>query len=233
MLTAKNRSSRPQVPIMIVALLILLAGSIAFGGYYFKQYRTLKAASSKTADQVNEELVTEISKVYELPKDEKPVFALVSDEATFKKEYPVFTSAKKGDDLLLYEKAGQAILYRPSEKKVIGTASFAVKRSSNVAIIAAVTEQSTTEKILQDKLADSIKVTSKSTPVGSYTTSQVIDVSGKQAAAAKAIADTIGATVVSSLPPSEKAPTGADIVVIVANAVAKPGAVEPTPVTTP
>ncbi len=207
-----KKRMRINIPILVMGVLLL--GALGFGGYLFRQNRQLKTASNTNADKANAELVTQVDKIFELPKDEQPVIALVSDEATFKKEYPVFTSAKQGDDLLLYEKAGQAILYRPSAKKVIGTASFSVKRTLNVGIIATTAEQATLEATLTSKLSDSVKVTSKTAASGTYAATQVIDLTGKQAAAAKTIAETVGGTVASALPAGEKAPDGVDIVVV-------------------
>lgn len=222
-----NLKNRPKLPILNLIFIVLLAGSLAFGGYYFKQYQNLKTTSSKSAEEKNIELVEKINKVYALPKDEDPVVAIVSDEETFKKEYPVFTTAKKEDSLLLYEKAGQAILYRDSENKVIGTASFAVRKGSAVQIIASAELQNSTELTLTTKFPNDVRVSGKSTPTGQYTATTVVDLSGQKADLAKKIADAVGGTVVAALPTTEKATDGAEIVVIVANAQVTTA--EPTP----
>lgn len=224
----KKRSKNLPFSTTVITLVILLIGSAAFGGYYFKQYRDLKVASTKTPDQINEELVKQVRQVFELPDGEKPVVALVSDEATFKKEYPVFTAAQKGDNLLLYQNAGQAVLYRPSAKKVVGTAAFAVKKTANIALIAGAEEQVSIEKIVNDKFSTDLKVATKTLPLGTYAAVTVIDVSGKQSALAIALAAALGGTVSSSLPVVEKVPEGTELVVI-AGSVVKPADSPTTP----
>lgn len=217
MANLRTRTKIAPLPLMMGVLLI---GALAFGGYYFRQYQDLKATSSKSAEEKNKELVEKINNVYALPKDEDPVVAIVSDEEAFKKEYPVFTTAKKGDSLLLYEKASQAILYRESENKIIGTASFTVRKGSAVQIIAGSDRQNSTEQTLTSKLGADIRVSGKSTPVGQYTVTTVVDLTGQKSELASKIAEALGATVVTTLPAGEIATEGAELVVIVANATA-------------
>jgi len=217
MANLRTRTKIAPLPLMMGVLLI---GALVFGGYYFRQYQDLKATSSKSAEEKNKELVAKINNVYALPKDEDPVVAIVSDEEAFKKEYPVFTTAKKGDSLLLYEKASQAILYRESENKIIGTASFTVRKGSAVQIIAGSDRQNSTEQTLTSKLGADIRVSGKSTPVGQYTVTTVVDLTGQKSELASKIAEALGATVVTTLPAGEIATEGAELVVIVANATA-------------
>ena len=153
-----------------------------------------------------------------MPKDEEPVVAIVSDEETFKKEYPVFTTAKKGDSLLLYEKASQAILYRESENRVIGTATFAVRKGSAVHIVASGAVQNSTEQTLTAKLGADVRISGKSEPIGQYAATTVVDLTGQKSDLAKKVAETLGGTVVTSLPAGEKASDGAEIVVIMGSA---------------
>lgn len=211
------RQSKRSVNVPLIVLSLLFVGATAFGGIYYSKYQDLKTETAKTADERNKELVAKINAVYELPKDETPVVAIVSEEETFKKEYPVFTTAKKGDVLLLYEKAGQAVLYRESENKVIGTATFAVKKAAVVQIIASTDLQAATEKTLTEKLPNDVRVGGKSTPKNSYTSTTVIDLTGQKADLAKSIATAVGGTVVAALPSEEVATEGAEIVVIVAS----------------
>lgn len=216
-----NLRPRQKVAPVPIIFALLLVGSLIFGGYYFRQYQNLKATSSKSPEEKNKELVEKINKVYSLPKDEDPVVAIVSDEDTFKKEYPVFTTAQKGDSLLLYEKAGQAILFRESENKVIGTATFAVRKGAAVQIIASVEVQTTTEQTLASKLANEVRISAKSTPVGQYTATTVVDLTGQKTELAKKIAEAVGGSVVAALPAGETASEGAEFVVIMANATSQ------------
>lgn len=224
MANLKPKSKLAPIPLVFG---LLLVASLVFGGYYFKQYQDLKATSSKSPEELNKALVAEINEVYELPKDEDPgLVAKVKDEAIFKKDYPVFVNAKVGDDLLLYEKAQLAILYRSSEKKVISTAQITFNKDSAVQIIASAEAQNPTEQLLLAKLPDEVRVSGKSTPVGQYAVTTVVDVSGKKAELAKKIAEALGGTVATSLPAGEKPAEGVEIVVVVANAVVAPATTE-------
>ena len=205
-----------RISALTLVLSVLLVGSLAFGGYYFKQFQDLKSVTSKTPEEKNEELIAKINNVIELPKDEDPVVAVVSDEEKFKAEYPVFTSAKKDDSLLLYEKAGQAILYRESENRVIGTATFAVKKGSSVHIIGSVETQNATESTLTEVLANEISVSGKSTPKSSYSSTTVVDLTGQKNDLAQKIANALGATIATALPSGEEVSEGTEIAVIVA-----------------
>ena len=66
-----NLKSRPKISPLPLVLGLLLVGALAFGGYYFKQYQSLKTTSAKTPEEKNKELVEKINKVYALPKDEE------------------------------------------------------------------------------------------------------------------------------------------------------------------
>jgi hypothetical protein len=75
-------------------------------------------------------LVAEVSKIIELPTNETPTTAIVTDDVSIKKQ-PFFIHAKKGDKVLIYANNKLAILYRPSAHKIInvgpinGTVSYA------------------------------------------------------------------------------------------------------------
>ena len=46
-------------------------------------------------------------------------------------DQPFFVDAKKGDYLVVYEKSGLAILYRPSEKKLVKVGSLNVQNTQS------------------------------------------------------------------------------------------------------
>jgi hypothetical protein len=65
------------------------------------------------------ELISRVDSLIDLPKDETPTIANVSDANQARKQSAFFTNAQNGDKVLMYVKAGQAILYRPSTNKII------------------------------------------------------------------------------------------------------------------
>jgi hypothetical protein len=74
-----------------------------------------QAIIQKQAD----DLIIRVSKLLELPQGEKPTVASVDDAAAAKAQSAFFTNAQNGDKVLIYVKAGEAILYRPSTNKII------------------------------------------------------------------------------------------------------------------
>ena len=64
-------------------------------------------------------LIAEVGRLIDLPKDEAPTVANVSDASQAKKQSAFFNNAQNGDKVLMYVKAGEAILYRPSTNKII------------------------------------------------------------------------------------------------------------------
>lgn len=218
-----RRNSGGRIPIFTIILSLLVVASGIFGGVYYQKYQDLKKDSSKTADQKNAELVDRINKVFELPKDETPTVVVVTKEPSeFTTEQEksfseTFKQLKKGDYILLYEKAGKAIHYRESENKVIDTATLSVAGGAAVHIIGNVEAQNSTQTTLESKFTDKIRIASKATTTNQYGTTVVIDSTGKNAALASEIATALKASVATSLPSGESVPDGSEIVVILSS----------------
>lgn len=94
------------------------------------QVATLKANPQLTVKQQSDELINRVSALRDLPKNETPTIASVSDVSAAKKQSAFFNNAQNGDRVLMYVKAGQAILYRPSTNKIILVAPLTFNSSS-------------------------------------------------------------------------------------------------------
>ncbi len=68
-------------------------------------------------------LVSQIGKLIVLPTNELPTLTTISD-VTKLNDQPFFKNAKKDDKLLVYTNAKWAVLYRPSENRIIEVGAF-------------------------------------------------------------------------------------------------------------
>lgn len=98
---------------------LLLIGAIAAAGYYFKEYKTLKNDAGVAAESEQKRIVSKVEALYNTP-DEDPSIIQVQDQAKVQKE-AFFKESKKGDYVLIYQKAKTAILYREETNKIINT----------------------------------------------------------------------------------------------------------------
>ena len=67
-------------------------------------------------EKQTKDIINAVGKLIELP-DGVPQIATVSDAETLKKSQPFFSKARNDDQLLIFQT--EAILYRPSENKII------------------------------------------------------------------------------------------------------------------
>ncbi len=103
----------------IIAVLVVAFGSTA---YFYVKYNNLKKDPNIEAKEDTARLVREVGKIMELPADETPTVATISDIEKLK-DQAFFAKAENGDKLLAYGgKYMQAILYRPSIHKIINVA---------------------------------------------------------------------------------------------------------------
>lgn len=217
--------------IFFVIILILAIGGSVTSVYYFKQYRGLKANPNLEAQKETESLVSALGKLMELPSDETPTVATISDKEKLK-EQTFFAKAENGDKLLAYTKSMQAILYRPSTNRIINVAPLIIdqadidKQEKRVSV----TPTPTNLKIAYYNGTETIGLASESEKVvkktyPSYETSAVsnaskkdyqetlvVDLTGKHQAVASALAELLGGKV-GNLPEGEVRPI-ADVLVI-------------------
>jgi len=107
---------------MLVTFLValVLSASVSLALYFYFQYQqTAKQLETKTASGSEiEKAIAAVSKLMSLPSDEIPTFATVSDKTKLQ-QTAFFQKAENGDQVLIYNKAQKAILYRPSVNKII------------------------------------------------------------------------------------------------------------------
>lgn len=104
--------------IFILIVILILAG---VGGYYYFQYQktqSLLKDPNQIALAETRALVDKVGKLIELPVNEEPRIATVSDKTKLIGQ-SFFAKAENGDKVLIYTINKKAILYRPSTNKII------------------------------------------------------------------------------------------------------------------
>lgn len=106
--------SRKKLILVVLGAVII---SLAIGGliYYQTQFKSQKVLG---AEMEVKNLVEKVGALIDLPTDEDPVVATVSDAKELTNQ-PFFAKAVNGDKVLAYTKNKKAILYRPSTDKII------------------------------------------------------------------------------------------------------------------
>lgn len=102
---------------------ILLTGALGLAGYFYYENKQLRDNPGQAAEEEAKKIVAEISKLIDLPEGEAPTVATVVNPDDLR-DQPFFAKAKAGDRVLIYQAAGRAILYSPSDKKILEVAVF-------------------------------------------------------------------------------------------------------------
>lgn len=106
----------------ILLILVVLVGVLGYMTVSFYQgYMDLKNNPQKATDEENRKIIKKISNLMLLPSGEDPTIATVMDPEKLK-EQPFFAKAETGDKVLIYTRAGKAILYNPRKNLIINVA---------------------------------------------------------------------------------------------------------------
>ena len=103
--------------LLVILLIAIVAGSYYFYTRYQNSQKLLRQSATVSQGEA-ENIVASVGSLMQLPKNENPTIATVSDKEKLKGQ-PFFANAQNGDKVLIYTKAKKAILYRPSANKII------------------------------------------------------------------------------------------------------------------
>jgi hypothetical protein len=216
--------------VLIGALTLFLVLTAAVGGYLYYNYQTsqreiakLKQNPQTIAKQETDEVAAKIGALMDLPKNEEPTLATVTDIAKLKNQQ-FFAQAQNGDKVLIYAQSSKAILYRPQTNKIIEVASVNLGQSQtpsttpklrvalyNGSIVTGAT--TIAEKTITEKVANLEVVDRQNAAKKDYARTLVVDVSGNQQQAAQQLSQVLGASV-GPMPTGEQKPQDADLLVI-------------------
>lgn len=214
--------------IFLWIFVILLIGGLATGTWYFyDQYQKIKKNPELISKNEVEAITTAIGRFMNLPKDEQPTIATITDQEKLKTQ-PFFKNSKNGDKVLIYTKVGKAILYRPSTNRIIEFAPLAI---GGDVTNAKTTEQANTKLIpitiyngsnkvgLTNQIEEKLKsltgieiIAKESAQKKDYEKTLIVDISGSNKDLATKIADLLGGQV-SSIPKDETTPKDGILVI--------------------
>lgn len=227
------KKSNRKALYLIIGIIILTA--IGTSSYFYIQYRNaqklLKQPAATSQEEVGK-IVAKVGSLIELPKNEDPTIATVSNKEKLKDQV-FFTNAQNGDKVLIYTKSKKAIIYRPSINKIIEVSSVNFGASPTPTSVLLQTPTPTPKlgisraavyngtKIkglassVSSQLTDAFKninIVEKGNTKNDYTKTIIIDLSGKNKNIVRQIADFLSGEV--SVLPENEAKPDADILVI-------------------
>ena len=241
--TFNNLKANKSLWLIVIIVILIVAAIPAY--YYYNQYKSaqmLLQNPGASADAAVQGLINKVGKLMELPTNEIPKIATVSDITKLKGQ-AFFANAQNGDKVLVYSQNKEAILYRESVNKIIQVAPVdlgavaptpVVVPSSVVAVSptptptanptpAAVTVavyNGTTISGLANKAGGEITqamtnatIAAKGDTKNNYAKTEVIDLSGNKGPAVTQIAKLLGGSVATVVPNGETKPS-VDIFVI-------------------
>ncbi|MCJ7826436.1 LytR C-terminal domain-containing protein, partial [Patescibacteria group bacterium] len=217
--------SKKVLVISGVIALVVCTSSLAI--YFYLHARELeKRPAADKQNELIQQTISAVSKLIALPAGEQPTVATISDPEKLKGQ-PFFASSVIGDKVLVYQGAKKAILYRPSENKIIEVSSITIsdistqsatqKQEIRVVLYNGTTVTGLTKKYettLKNSIPTAVVVDRDNAKSSTYETSLFIDLTGTKEAEAKELASKLGISY-GVFPDGEVKPTGADFLIIV------------------
>jgi hypothetical protein len=119
----KKFTFKPWVRVALKVLLYVVL--VVCGMFLYNIYLVYLQSQNKevSPEAFLKKVKGDIEIVYELPTDEEPSFAILSDVTQLQTQ-KFFTNAQNGDVLLIYTKNNKALIWRPQEKRLIEVASL-------------------------------------------------------------------------------------------------------------
>ena len=128
--TSVKRKSRLLwiAPIFVFAAVLI---GLGIWKYLDQQNQITALKDPKQASlAATEQLITDVSKVAVMPKDEQPIIREISELESLANQ-PFYNDAQIGDRVLVFSKAKKAILYRPSTGQVVSITNNIVVQPAN------------------------------------------------------------------------------------------------------
>lgn len=130
-LIVKIFTANISIPFAALLLIILLSSilTINFVRQDPERFGMLKGPS--IIEEEEKALVAEVGRLISLPEGETPVIATVTDQDKLS-DQPFFAAAELDDKIIIYQQARKAILYRPSEKRIVEVGTVNIDQEGEV-----------------------------------------------------------------------------------------------------
>lgn len=136
--TVREYARQNYKTIAVAAVIVLLAAGwlyqVQVSNQLHKQTTTV-SDRHKTVQNEATTLKNEVAKVVQLPSNETPTVATVTDVKKLQNQ-AFFSNAQNGDKVMMFAQAKQVILYRPTLHKVIQIAPINLGNGSSAPSIA-------------------------------------------------------------------------------------------------
>lgn len=124
--TSKKKRGGWRVILLIVSYLI-----VGFGVWKIAQQSPMTVEEQQAAAEKEVKMVVaDVKKLMLVPDTEIPQVATISDAEGLAKTQAFFIDVKNGDKVLIYLQAQKAIIYRPSENKIVNVGPVVTDNSA-------------------------------------------------------------------------------------------------------
>lgn len=120
----------PKKVSLIILIIIAILG-VWGTSHFYNKYKALTVDANAQAQKETARLVGMLGKLIELPENETPTVATISDKIKLAGQ-AFFAQAENGDILFAYTTSMKAILYRPSTNKIINVAPISINTSQDL-----------------------------------------------------------------------------------------------------
>ena len=115
-----------NLKVAFIVSIVLVVGLTITSLSYYKKVKKLSANPQQISQEENQKIIDAIGKLVLLPEGEVPTIATVTDPTKLKSQQAFFARAAEGAKVLIYTSALKAIMYRPSENKIIEIAPLVI-----------------------------------------------------------------------------------------------------------
>lgn len=109
------RIMRHRLKIIATLIVLIVLVGLAYQTHPFG----IGLSKEEQAQQEVQKTLAAVGRHIIVPKDDTPLIAKVTNAATLASQQPFFANAQNGDELLVFPKTSQAILYSPSRDIIV------------------------------------------------------------------------------------------------------------------